>query len=295
MLSICIPIFNNDCNKLVDDLYAQIKQQKVAIEIICIDDKSNNNFRNTNKNLHQKCNYILLDNNIGRAKFRNKFLDYCKYNWLLFLDNDAIIFSDNFIEKYITEINKNNCDVICGSTSFIAQSRTNYLSYKYCKFIEIKMLSSRKNRLYGSFMTNNFVIKKEVLLQIKFDENITTYGHEDTLFGFRLKQQNVGILHINNAVNCVANDDNKAFIEKTKQAIKNLAHITQDLDYNKNFIDDVKILSVYFKLKKSGINYLIKTLNFILLRPLEVLLIKGYNNLYLYNFYKLLLLSDTNL
>ncbi|MBE9467544.1 MAG: glycosyltransferase [Bacteroidetes bacterium] len=45
---------------------------------------------------------------------RNLFLKYAKYDYLLFLDCDAIITSKKFISNYITYIQKNKPKIICG-------------------------------------------------------------------------------------------------------------------------------------------------------------------------------------
>ncbi len=294
MLSICIPIFNTNCNKLVDDLNVQINKLHIAVEIVCVDDRSTDEYRRANESLLKKCNYFLLEENIGRAKIRNKFLEFAKYDWLLFLDNDAIVSSNDFLEKYIEEINTKKALVICGQAHFIKPevfNRKNNLYYKICNQSEQQIIKNRSKSIYSSFITKNFIIKKEILQQIKFDETITTYGHEDTLFGFTLKQNSISILHIDNVVNCIANDCNEEFICKTKQAINNLLKITKQLNYDKNFIEDVRLLKLYFKVKKNGL----KMLSVSLCDFTETLLNKGFNSLWLYNLYKLMLLAKTNL
>jgi len=56
-------------------------------------------FKKINENVCRKEIYIQLDNNIGRAKIRNLFLKYAKYDYLLFLDCDTFIISDDFVAK----------------------------------------------------------------------------------------------------------------------------------------------------------------------------------------------------
>ncbi|MCX6210708.1 MAG: glycosyltransferase family 2 protein [Bacteroidetes bacterium] len=294
MLSICIPIYNTNCNKLIDDLNTQISKENIAIEVICIDDKSTDEWRKQNENLAKKCNYILLEQNIGRAKIRNKFLEFAKYDWFLFLDNDAIVSSNDYLEKYITQINNSKALVICGATHFLKPETFNIknsLCYKISCNAEKQVLINRSQSNHSSFMTNNVVIKKQVLQQIKFDETLVNYGHEDTLFGFKLQQNSTFILYIDNTVNCIASDSNEEFILKTKHAINNLVYITQQLHYDANFIKSVRLLKTYFKSKKIAL----KSLSFILCNLTEMLLKNGFVSLRLYSFYKLLLLSKTNL
>ena len=44
----------------------------------------------------------------------------------------------------------------------------------------------------------NFMIEKLTFLQHQFDESITKYGHEDTLFGKALQADRIPIIHIDN-------------------------------------------------------------------------------------------------
>lgn len=295
MLSICIPIYNNDCNKLVDDLNKQISMQNVPIEIICIDDKSNDEFREKNIQLKDKCVYILLDKNLGRASIRNKFLDYTKFNWLLFLDNDSLIDSADYLEKYLAEIKKKMALVICGGTHFLPplnKTLKNNLCYKISNTSEHNTKLKRRQNVYASFMTNNFAINKQVFNDIKFDETLTTYGHEDTVFGLMLQERKIPITYIDNNVICIANDSNKVFIEKTKQAIDNLSFLSKTKDIK--LIDYVGLLSAYFKCKQKGFSSVLRICGFFLLPLLETLLLKGFASNRIYNIYKFLLLNKAD-
>lgn len=289
MLSICIPIYNNNCIELVNALHQQMQQFNVAIEIVCIDDKSSDEIRQQNKDIESVTTYVLLPQNIGRARIRNLFVQYAQHEYLLFLDNDAIIANENYLANYINFIQQNNYSVICGSSHFEKNNNSNNLSFVYnSKSEKAALLNPQTN----GFTTNNFVIKKNVLQQIKFDESLVKYGHEDTLFGFDLAKNNIAICHINNPVTCIAKDDNLTFITKTKQAIDNLVTITQRLNYNPNFINEVTLLRTYFRLKKIGFVPVLKLVALMGTKPIEFILIKNYNSVKIYNLYKLLLLTQ---
>lgn len=296
MLSICIPIYNNDCNKLVDDLNKQINMQDLPIEIICIDDKSNDNFRSINKTLKEKCSYVLLDENIGRARIRNKFLEYAKFDWLLFLDNDSCISTSDYLKKYIKKIQENAAMVISGGTHFLPPANLTYknnLCFKICNAVEKNLESIRSINVYASFMTNNFVINKITFSNIKFDETLTKYGHEDTVFGLTLQTNTIPVVYIDNRVDCLANDSNKIFIEKTKQGIDNLLFLTKTK--GEILIDNVALLSFYFKCKQKGLKIPLRIIGFLLLPLLQFLQMNGFANVIIYKLYKLLLLSKIDL
>ncbi len=290
MLSICIPIYNFNVIDLIEKLHAQLLKIDKPCEIICIDDCSDKQFEEKN---NETCNkfsrYIVLQKNIGRAKIRNLFLNYAKYDYLLFLDCDSKLISDNFLLKYSEAIVNNYCQVICGGRIYNETKPPGslHLRWKYGRFTESKPFKTRQINPYKSFMTNNFVVDRKVLENIKFNEELVYYGHEDTLFGFQLLKNKIIIKHIDNPVLNGNLECNREYLNKTELGLKNLVNILQLLNCDPAFINEVKILKVYFKLQKKHLLWLI-ALIFALLKPLiKFLLANGIANLILFDFYKL--------
>lgn len=289
MISVCIPIYNFDVSQLLDELSRQSNQLGVPSEIILIDDCSSEEIRKINKPICSNHTYIELEKNIGRAKIRNLFMDYAKFEKLLFLDCDAVIISKDFLSNYIETIRQGDHDVVCGGRIYAEAKpeRSKMLRWKYGKVKESKPFEVRKLSPNKSFMTNNFLIDRRILEKIKFDERITDYGHEDTLFGFELKKNGIQIEHIDNPVLNGDVEDNAEYLKKTEQGIISLIDVLAYTDTNDDFIQDVTILNTYKKLKSKGLINLVY-LVFILFKPLlRFLLIKGYVNLRLFDFYKL--------
>jgi len=56
--------------------------------------------------------------------------------------------------------------------------------------------------------------------------NIIGYGHEDTLFGIRLKENSVLVKHINNPVVHIGLEDFDEYFEKTLEGLRNLLFIS---------------------------------------------------------------------
>ncbi len=290
MFSICIPIFNYDVTKLVNNLYSQCVDFNLDCEIILIDDSSKNEFREINSKLSSVSKYIQLNNNIGRSKIRNLFLKYAKYDYLLFLDCDSIIINDKFIKNYYQAIDS-NAEVIIGGRVYQQQppDKNYLLRWKYCTIREpIKDSVSNK-----AFMSNNFLIKKEIFEKIKFDERISEYGHEDTLFGFELKNAGIKIKYIDNPVLNGELENNKIFLKKTEQSIENLIYILELLNYDKGFISEVSLLKTYFKLKKYKLDFWVNLFFIVKRKPLKWLLEKGIIFLGWFDFYKLGYLIST--
>lgn len=285
MLSICIPVYNFDINVLLQELSRQLEALQVPCEIIVIDDGSKD-FKQSNKIACEKVTYIELPENIGRARIRNLFLQYVKYDYLLFLDCDSLVSSPRFLKNYIEIIKQQPC-VVYGGRIYEPSlpKREQRLSWKYGVLRESQPCTVRKEFPNKSFMTNNFLIHKKIFEANTFDERIVKYGHEDTLFGFALKNQNITITHIENPVVNGDVETNKAFLNKTKDSIINLIEILNFTKYNKELIGDISILKFYEKVRKFE---KIVNLSFVISKPLVVFLLsRGYVNLYLFDYYKL--------
>lgn len=285
MISICIPVYNFNITSLVSELSNQAKSLNILYEIIIIDDCSDN-YKIINRSVCEKYIYIELSENIGRARIRNLFLNYAKYEYLLFLDCDSLIGMTNFLSKYI-EIIKDSPSVVCGGRVYDTSrpKREKMLSWKYGIVRESQPCSIRRKFPNKSFMTNNFLINKKILEEIKFDERIVQYGHEDTLFGFSLKKKNIIITHIDNSVINGDIEQNSEYLNKTREGVINLINILDFIENDNELINDITILRFYNKVRK--IEKIIK-LSFVLFKPLIIfLLTKGYISLYLFDYFKL--------
>lgn len=289
MLSICIPIYNQDVNKLVTNLHDQAEKLKCEYELVLIDDCSTDEFKDINrKTCNELGKYIELEENVGRAKIRNLFLKHSQQEYLLFLDCDSTIISDNFLSNYI-EFLKSGREVVFGGSVYQENTpeKNKQLRWKYGILKESKPAEVRQQSPNKSFKTNNFVIHRSIFEKIRFDERITQYGHEDTLFGFHLQQNNISIAHIDNAVLNGILEENAEFIEKTETSLISLLHILKYINYDKAFIQDVTILNFHQKIKQLHLTFLVKVL-FILSKPIiKSLLSAGFANLTLFDFYKL--------
>lgn len=285
MISICIPVYNFNITSLLNKLCHQVQSLTIPVEIIVIDDCSKN-FQEINKKAAEKYNYVELTENIGRSKIRNLFIGYSKYEQLLFLDCDSLIIKDNFLQTYL-DILKDRPGVVVGGRVYENNKpeRNKMLRWKYGTFRESTSAQIRSRHPYGSFMTNNFLIKKEILEEIRFDERLLNYGHEDTLFGFSLKQENIPILHIENPVLNGDLETNVEYLEKTNEGVKNLVRILQFSNWDKDLINDISLLTFYYKIKKwKWMIYI----SFVVFKPFIVLLFKkGYIHLKMFDFYKL--------
>ncbi|MEL6133604.1 MAG: glycosyltransferase family 2 protein [Bacteroidota bacterium] len=286
MLSICIPIYNFDVKALAEALH---KQLPTEAEIIFIDDASTPHFRALNQpHCEAVGSYIQLTQNIGRAQIRNRFLAFAQHDWLLFLDCDSLIAVPNFLYKYVQIIQSGFRGVICGGRSYGTKppDPQQSLRWTYGVSLESQSAPTRSQRPYASFMTNNFVVLKEVLEQIPFEEKLTTYGHEDTLFGVELEQAQIPIIHIENAILNGDIETNEIFVQKTEVGIANLHRIIRLIEDPQRFIERVNLLRFNQRLQKSGLEFLIWGVYRLVRKMLRKRLIQGPPSMRLFSFYK---------
>ena len=294
MITVCIPIYNYDVTALVNELDNQAKQVNVPFEIVLIDDCSSEEFKLLNQQVCSKHIYIELDKNIGRARIRNRFLEYAKFDNLIFLDCDSLIISESFISEYVKVSKGGKYNVVCGGRVYdkVPPARNKMLRWKYGIKRESQPAKIRKLTPNKSFMTNNFMIERWVFNKVKFDERIVEYGHEDTLFGYELLKNNIAISHIENPVLNGEIEFNSEYLQKTEKGIINLVQILHYLEDDPEFVRNVSLLDYYDKIKSKHLLWLIK-LKYVFWGPvIRYFLIKGFVNLWLFDFYKLGFLSQ---
>lgn len=249
MLSILIPTYNYDCSRLIRDLQAQAEQAGIDYEIIVADDASPIYiYKEKNREITTLpyCRLIELEDNIGRARIRNRLADEACYPWLLFMDCDAEIIDEHFIANYISQLNS---DVVCGGLCHadMLPSPEVSLRYAYEKRADKRRAACyREQEPYERFTPFNFVIRREIFQSIRFDERITEYGHEDTLFGIALKEKSATINHIDNPLRHVGLENNEIFLEKTRKALHNLAKMEQTMQNHSALL---KIYNLLYRLK----------------------------------------------
>jgi hypothetical protein len=294
MISICIPVYNFNVCKLVNDLTEQGNRSGVPFEIIIIDDGSDAGYRRQNASISQFANYIELDRNIGRSRIRNLFPGYAGFSKLLFMDCDSEIVRSDFLEQYLIDIKKTGVPVICGgrinNTNIPAISQR--LRWKFGVRRESLTANVRNKSPYRYFMTNNFLVDLKVFDITGFDERLINYGYEDTLFAYRLMKNGIAVIHTDNPVMHSCNETNTEFLGKIEQSISNLGNILEYVDNDPDFIDNIRILRVYDKLKRIRLTGTFRFIFRITRAPLRFLLKSGFGNLFLFDIYKLGLFTN---
>lgn len=287
MISFLIPIYNFDVKSLVTKIHQQALILNIEFEIILVDDASSFYLEDNSKLSEYKfVKYIRLDENYGRSKVRNYLATLAKFQNLIFLDCDSGIISNTFVQKYIEVIHHS---IVYGGRNYHQEKPSIEFLFHwiYGNKREVKPLNERIKEPNKGFQTNNFLIKKELFCQIKFNEKLHGYGHEDTLFGYELKKRNIKIHHIDNPVIHLGLETTDEFLKKTRNGISNLLRLIELFPNEKELFEDIKLLNYFFKIKKFYFCGLLK-IGFTLFNKLILLNLKGEKpNLKLFDFYKI--------
>lgn len=252
MLSILIPIYNFNVVDFAKDLSNQASLCNIDFEILCFDDGSTNEFKVKNSQITtiQGVVYNELPQNIGRSKIRNLLAENAKYEYLLFLDCDSKSNSNQFIANYIKHATPKT--VVYGGRNYDAKSpqeKDIYFRWWYGLNRETITVNDRAKQPYHSFMTNNFLIPRDLFLSIKLNEELTGYGHEDTLLGIALKTKQIPILHIDNPLCHIGLESVDEFLQKTREGLQNLVVLIQSGQVD----NSIKLYRYYELVKKIGV------------------------------------------
>lgn len=288
MLNICIPVFNYDVYPLVKSLFEKCLNEKIDFRIIVYEDGSNSKFVEKNKRITEfpEVSHFINEVNSGRSAARNYLISKSESGKILFIDCDSALPDNNYIKNYILHFEK---PIVCGGTIYKpSQKKTGHeLRYKYGIHREMIPAKQRNINPNNAFATNNFLISKEIISEIKFREFLHKYGHEDSLFGHDLKEHNINIFHIDNPVIHEGIESNEIFLKKTEEGLENLIIIENSNEIDKSFTTEIRIVNTYLQLKKYCLAWLPQLLYKMFKNNIKKHLLASKNpSLYLFDLYK---------
>jgi len=291
MLSINIPVYNYEVKELVNQLTKQASSLSIDYEIRVYDDNSVESIKQKNRELTNLNNvfYREMGKNLGRSAIRNKMGLESKYPCLLFIDADSKLISEDYLKTYINKAEP-KC-VLCGGTAYNPQKPENskkLLRWVYGRKREAIPATERSRKKNFIITSNNFLIYKEVFKIIHFSENIGPYGHEDTLLGYELYSSGIKIVHIDNPVGHTGLEDSEAFLSKSREALKNLKYILEEIAANKTEISQqITFLNRYKKITLLISPFILRCLFYLLKKYIEKNLTGKNPRLIWFDFYRL--------
>lgn len=243
MLSICIGIYNWNVTRLVAELHRQACSLSVDFEILLIDDGSKF-FCEENALLVNLSHVRYIENgvNTGRSAIRNKLACEAQFPYLLFMDCDTAVIRPDFLKSYVERFSPQ--EVISGGYAY-PDEKPDFpfrLRWYYGKRVEEVSAAKKNQNPYFSFSTFNFLIPKAIFNHLTFDESLTGYGHEDTLFGWQLKKMGIRIRHIDNSLLHEVKVETNIYLGQTEQAIENLLKILQRIEDKEEWIEQISLL-----------------------------------------------------
>lgn len=257
-LSILIPVYNFNVTFLVQALSVQLVKAAQAGEIILLDDGSDKLTWSANQSLQNIPSVLLYRNerNEGRMRARQKLSGLARYEYLLFLDCDSEIINNNFLAAYL-ELIKENVALASGGRVYTDTPPAECAFRLHWKYGRKRENSQGKtgNKPGTGFMSNNFLIQKEIFERLDTSLQFPGYGHEDSWWGIQFEQAGIFCNYINNPVLHAAIEKADIYIEKSEIALANLLLLEKNID--RSMISrHVRIFRWYSRMKKTGLSNL---------------------------------------
>lgn len=231
-ISVLIPTYNHVCVALVKGLAQQLEAVGGDYEIIVADDGSTDAAtvaENQVINTLPHCRYIVREENVGRAAIRNFLVREAQQPYVLFIDSDMTLISDDFIRRYLDS----DCDtVIDGGVAIGGDPDTlkGNLRYRYEKAEEARHTAPERQKTpYQHLHTANLLVRRDLMLKHPFDERFRHYGYEDVLLGKSFREQRIPIAHIDNPLGFCTFETNADFVAKTEEGLRTLGQFRDDL------------------------------------------------------------------
>jgi glycosyltransferase involved in cell wall biosynthesis len=233
MISICIPVYNYDIRELIKEIIVQCEELKLAYDLICVDDCSTNlqieaiNKLFIEESANSKIKYEVLSTNKGRSAIRNYLVSKSRFDYCWFLDCDGKISENkNLVKTFLQHLKENT--VISGGRIYqkeIPKNKLLRLHWTWASKRELIDVSQRMKQPVQHFLSNNFVVHKDILLQIPFSEELNGYGYEDTFWASQIEKAGFQIQHIYNPVLHDGLEINTDFLNKIEESIINLIRL----------------------------------------------------------------------
>ena len=245
-VSILIPVYNQKVIALVTSLAEQLDAVALAGEIRIWEDGSDEKAALQNDVLKANHRVQLHRSpvNEGRLTARQKLAGMARYDYLLFLDADSAIIRPDFMEQYARRMQE-GAALVTGGRVYTDQAPD-------CAFrLHWTYGRKRENRAGAAFMSNNFLVRKDLFLQLEHSTPLPRYGHEDTWWGLQFRQQGITPLAIDNPVLHAQLDTAPVFLQKSLDALDNLIWLETKTSPS-TLSSEVKIYRWYRRMRKMG-------------------------------------------
>ena len=288
MISILIPTYDYSALPLAETLHLQCSQLGIPFEILCRDDASGSPINAENNRINELPNssFSANETNLGRGKNINAMAADARHDWLILLDCDIWPTTENFIENYLAIIKSTDCNAAYGGIIYKDEKPKNeeMLRWIYGRKRESIPLEQRKNDPYGTTLTSNLAIRKDIFLQHLFHEDITEYGCEDIVFRHNLRESGVAIAQIDNLAYHLNLETSQTFLNKTKISLQNLSNLHES---GLITASESQLIRAFTKLKSWKLDSMMAKLFKHWAKPAERNLLSKKPSLFVFDMYRL--------
>lgn len=213
MLSVLIPTYNYNCQPLIDSINQQARRAGIEHEVIVLNDGS------TTPMHFADCRQIDQPRNYGRARARNRLADAARYPYLLFIDSDSMPADEHYIERWLEHIPARGSVVLLGGRVY---DEPRDPEHSLLPMYGRRERNTRTGKLNKPFTSPNFLIDRSTARAVRFDETLTGYGHEDTIYGIMLRRRGYDYAFVDNPVRHCHIESNSDFLAKTRLGLEQL-------------------------------------------------------------------------
>lgn len=234
-VSIIVPVYN--ASAYLEKLIGSLKNQTYSnIEVIFVNDGSQDNSLEILKKNKAKNFYIINEENGGVSKARNNGLENAKGDYVTFVDSDDYI-DKNYVKCLVDNLEKNDSDLCVVSYQRVYNDKTNdIIEILDCSLAlddlnkKIKFL----NELNGSGICGK-LYKRELMPRFKKME----IG-EDTLYNLEYIIKNNKVTVVNKPYYYYVDNASSAINSCKKDLLKHLNAILKEVE-----IDDIYVFYAY--------------------------------------------------
>ncbi|WP_051291104.1 glycosyltransferase family 2 protein [Pedobacter glucosidilyticus] len=251
MISIIIPVYNSEkfIKETIDSIICQSYQNW---ECLIIDDHSQDN---TLEIVEPYLNYkikLIKNKGNGACAARNTGIEFSKGQYIKFLDSDDSLYYEHTLMEQINYLEKSNSDLVFGKEYYFIDTfqLTNLLKIRGGAIVSNKPSTFTKNFP----ITSNFLIKKKIISNHKWDEDLK-HGQEFLLlFQLYILDYKFSFITCNHSCririhNSVSRISNSSSFEKANSSLEVLKKLTSLISF-KNESSLIKVIK-YLILKDS--------------------------------------------
>jgi glycosyltransferase involved in cell wall biosynthesis len=241
-LSVLIPVWRSRPIELLHALAQQARALQLSLEIWVCDDSADPAYYEWHSLFsgHPSIRILTFSENLGRSRARNTLLAQANGLWVLWLDGDLEIPPD-FLKPYqeiIGRIGREPSELgplYCGGIRVDPNAGfpdgdkkdggwlVGRLRHRYALQVEGAPAAVRQRAPYRWVRAAHCLMPARAARSLSFPEYLQGYGHEDTHWAFQIQSKGMSVHHLDHPVEHKGIDTDEVFVEKSRQAIRNLA------------------------------------------------------------------------